>query len=218
MRIHPTQNYQYNQKNPQFKSAFPVVHWVAESNGSYAPAVSLHLTKKLQKILLGVLNQTSRKDQGSVAEKVRKYLAETDKSYRGKQISRSFYDKRENADNGFAPLVYLITGDDVDTFNSKFGEEIGRSKSYSPYINGVRSSAELNRARRDYYLLGLDFILKKGRRMFDKSGMEYGLHTKFQTIRSKTGKVKGYQLIDCKFCPQQGPNNPFVRVGLVREQ
>ena len=162
MRIQPTQNYQYNQKNPQFKSAFPVVHWVAETNGSYAPAVSLHLTKKLQKILLGVLNQTSRKDQGAVAEKVRKYLAETDKSYRGNPISRSFYDKRENADNRFAPLVYLITGNDVDNFNSRFGEEIGRSKSYSPYINGVKSSAELNQARNNYHILGLDFILKKG--------------------------------------------------------
>ena len=35
MQISSVNNYQYSK--PQFKSAIPVYHWVAEANGSYAP-------------------------------------------------------------------------------------------------------------------------------------------------------------------------------------
>ena len=36
------------------------------------------------------------------------------------------------------------------------------------------------------------------------------LHVKFERIRSKTGKPKGYNLVSMKFFPKYGPENPFM--------
>ena len=58
MKIQPT-NYTY-QNTTNFKSTYPVVHWVCEANGSYAPIANLDLAKKLQDdelILYALLNK-----------------------------------------------------------------------------------------------------------------------------------------------------------------
>ena len=63
----------FNQPTINFKSAYPVVHWVAETNGSYAPALSLELVKKLQGSLVRVLNKTD-KPLNPVQSKVKEYI------------------------------------------------------------------------------------------------------------------------------------------------
>ena len=54
MKIQPT-NYTY-QNTTNFKSTYPVVHWVCEANGSYAPIANLDLVKKLQGKIVRILN------------------------------------------------------------------------------------------------------------------------------------------------------------------
>ena len=52
MNIQPV-NFQQSYKT-NFKSTYPVVHWVAETNGSYAPISNLKLVKKLNwKLIIG---------------------------------------------------------------------------------------------------------------------------------------------------------------------
>lgn len=57
MEIQPTQTYSYS---PKFQSVYPVYHWVAETNGSYAPVLSNELSKTLNGKLVRVLNTNAR--------------------------------------------------------------------------------------------------------------------------------------------------------------
>ena len=54
--INSFSNIKTNQ-NPQFKSVYPVYHWVAEANGSYAPAVTKELSETLQRKIIRFLNR-----------------------------------------------------------------------------------------------------------------------------------------------------------------
>ena len=64
---------------------------------------------------------------------------------------------------------------------------------------------------------GLDFVNNPKRKIVDNNGLKYGLHTKFEVVRNKTGKIKGYELVDIKFCPESGEENPFVRTGYYKK-
>ena len=47
MLIHPinTVSKENSRSNQIFKSAYPVIYWIAETNGSYAPVISENLAK-----------------------------------------------------------------------------------------------------------------------------------------------------------------------------
>jgi len=204
-------------KNPQFKAGYPVIHWVAETNGSWAPTVTYDLTKKLQGTLIRILNG-SKKNLTNAEKKVREYLSRCDIDYRRLPESRSFYEKRGGFINGkFEPISYMITGEDVDIFEQTFGKPMGNALRTAPFVNGRYNSAELHQAKSNYRNNGKNFANAKSRKLYDANGVAYSLHTKFQAIRSKTGKLKGYNIIEVKFCPDTGENNPFVRLGYIKE-
>ena len=219
MQIMPIQvNQTVNRtNNPQFKKAYPVVHWVAESNSSYAPVVSAELTEKLQRILVNILNKSRRLKPDGAAKNAVAYISRVDEDYRNNDIVRSYYDQAGGFNktfNKFMPLSYLITGGDAHVFNEKFGKPIGRAKASAPMLNGKPLSAEVQQARSNYSVGGWTFVNDKKKGIYDKNGVEYSLHTKFETVRNKkTGEIKGYNLVGIKFCPQEGPENPFVKAG-----
>lgn len=218
MQIQPSQNYSVlnNKSQPNFKAAYPVIHWVAETNGSYAPVVSLELTKKLQRTIVSLLNKSNKISETPFGKNLINYISKCDIDYRRNNIARSFYDKKGGWQGKFNPISYLLTGEDGKVFEEIYGKKIGKTLKNSPKVNGVGKSAEHESAKRDYAILGRNFVMDKNKRIFDAEGIEYALHTKFQTIRNRLGNIKGYELVDIKFCPQEGPNNPFVRVGLIK--
>ena len=59
MQIHSINNLSSQNKTQRvnFKSTYPVVHWVAEANSSYAPVANLDIVKKLQGKIVRVLNK-----------------------------------------------------------------------------------------------------------------------------------------------------------------
>lgn len=218
MQIQPLQNYSVsktNFDNPQFKAVYPVVHWVAESNGSYAPVISMELTRKLQRIIVGVLNHSKKNNFGITGKAVTDYVSKCDLDYRRKSVVRTFYDRNGGFNKKFIPFAHLITGSDVQNFDNCYGKSIGEAKASAPRKHGKPVSAELKQAVIDYSLGGQKFVNNRNKFLYDNKGVEYGLHTKFQTVRSKTGKIKGYELIDVRFCPEKGESNPFVRTGMV---
>ena len=213
-------------QNPQFKSAYPVVHWVAEKGGgSYAPALTYELNKQLQGILVRLLNRTSKLSNtehglsliGKLKPEKPKELGTPEKigdpDYASNPIVRTFYNKKGGWQGRFIPVSYLITGNDVNLFNEEFGRPIGISSTDAPKIQGIPVSAEYNKAVKNYALGGLSFVENPEIKITDENKMEYGLHTKFEIIRNKNGEIKGYELIDLKFCPEKGKENPFVRTG-----
>ena len=102
-----------------FKSAYPVVHWVAESNGSFAPVANLKLVKRLQGKLVRVANKAladTKKPFKPQEEKIRTYLSACDVDYRNVSQVRSFYKRIEGNFSQYAPIAYMISGKHVGIF------------------------------------------------------------------------------------------------------
>lgn len=215
MNIKPTQ------KNvPQFKAAYPVVHWVRETNGSYAPAITQELNGRLQKSIVRILNNQGHDVSEEKLKKV-KYIKSVisgcDVDFSQKPIARSIYNIKGGwSNNKFEPIAYLVTGKDAAHLTQVFGKPIGRAKKASSLC--PKNSAEVNIALGDYFKHGLNMVKKLASNFKDEANTHYALHTKFEIIRSKTGRIKEYKFEDAKFCPEEGPNNPFVKTGYIKLQ
>lgn len=216
MKIQPTQN------STQFKSAYPVVHWVRETNGSYAPAASKELNQKLQRIVVRFLNNQGKNikpEKLTLMKQVKKVISANDKDYAKNPIARSFYNSNGGwKENGFNPIGYIITGKDAECFTNRLGKPIGKAKSNAPKLDdSLRNTAEVNLALGDYFKRGLYFVKNLVAGFNDNQGIPMGLHTKFEVIRTKTGRIKEYRLEDLRFCPEKGPQNPLVKTGYIKE-
>ncbi len=90
MKILQTNNYNY--KSTNFKATFPVVHWVAEANGSYAPVaikstvedfqvrILEFLGKPLKKTYTEIQKLEKEKDKENISSKDKKNIARKLKS------------------------------------------------------------------------------------------------------------------------------------------
>ena len=203
-----------------FRSAYPVVHWLAESNGSYAPVMSLELTQKLQRKLVTIMNSSLEKSpvaRQNMISSVQKFVSQWDKDYSKLAHVRSFYDKKGGwTGRGFAPFAYLLTGADSMDFEEKLAKPLGELKSQAPKVNGKPCSAELHMALRNYCVNGLDYVKSCAQKFTDADGMRYGVHTKFEIKRNKKGEIKDFEFRGIGFCPESGEKNPFVRLGFVK--
>lgn len=200
-------NYTY-QNNTNFKSAYPVVHWVAESNGSFAPVANLQIVKKLQRRIIGILNKplvASSKPMNPLEQRIRTYIAACDVDYRLNPMVRSFYNRISGDVQRFTPTSYVISGNDVEIFEDAFTKNIGRAKSC-----GI-SNPVTNEVLKIYHCNGLDFVRNGRRQLQDSNKMPYMLHTKFEIVRNKLGKIKDYKLLDVRFLPAKGVKNPLEK-------
>lgn len=211
MKILQTNNYQ----QANFKSTFPVVHWVAEASGSYAPVSNIKLAKQLQSKIVRALNKplTESKKEMKVSEQnLRAYLGRCDIDYRNQPQVRSFYNRAEANVNGDSAIVYMITGKDIEPFEELFAKNIGIAKNEgiknlnTPYSPEAKTAIDL------YNRNGLDFVNNSQLRIKDKNSLTYVLHTKFEIIRNRLGKVKGFRFIDARFLPEKGPESPFEKL------
>jgi hypothetical protein len=208
MQIQSINNFQKKDTFPNFKSAYPVYHWVAAPGGAYAPVVTNELTKKLHRKLVGFLNSSklvNTSDKKLIMYKIKNYIAQHDADYRNLPIVRSFYSHRTLEQRGNHDAIsFLLTGPDVEAFEENFAKDIGRYKSDAPF------SAELQVALGNYKLSGMSYVTVRSKR-FRINDIPVALHTKFQEVRDKRGRVKEYRLVDLKFCPNQEKNNPVVK-------
>ena len=189
---------------PNFRSAFPVTHWVAETNGSYARIADLKLVKKLQGKIIRMLNKPlaeSTKEMNISEERLRAYIGECDISYRNNPNVRSFYNRTESGVGGFSPLSYIISGEDVKLFEDYLAKNIGRLKGKSKDLLSHPYSPETIEAINFYNNEGLRFVKNPAKQITDKKGLMYMLHTKFEIVRSKTGRIKDYRFVDARFLP-----------------
>ena len=211
MRISQTNNYQ----TTNFKSAYPVVHWVAESGGSYAPVSNLKLVRKLQSKIVRVLNkplEETKKEMNIAEQNLRAYAGRCDIDYRNNPQVRSFYNRTEASIDGYSPVAYIISGKDIEPFEEQLAKNIGIAKNEgiknlnTPYSPEAKSAIDL------YNTKGLNYVNNPQIRIKDSKEMTYSLHTKFEIIRNKLGKIKGYRYIDARFLPEKGPDSPFERL------
>lgn len=206
----------YNVCEPtNFKSTYPVVHWIAETNGSYAPVASLDITRKLQGKIVRVLNKSlagSKKPMNAKEQNLRTYVAVCDADYRNIPIVRSFYDRISFFPQKFIPISYIISGKDVTQFNDLLCKNIGISKKEAIQNLSTPYSQKTQDAIATYNKLGLQFVNDKNVRIRDPQNMTYVLHTKFQIIRNKLGEIKDYVFQDARFLPETGQHSPFEKI------
>lgn len=208
MQIQSFQNHSVKnqQKNPQFKSTYPVYHWIAEKAGqSYIPVCNIDLAKELQPEVIKFIKKKTAFSQSQFGEKVLELFEKFDIGYKFNKKIRSFTDYNGGCQGTFKPLVYLISGSDVDDFNKEYGKPIGKS-----IASG--DDKEYRKALK-HYVNGINFVKDPKKRIMGSDYREYALHTKFQRVRDVYGKVVGYELVDMKFLPETGKENPFVRLG-----
>ena len=206
----------YNVYEPtNFKSTYPVVHWIAETNGSYAPVASLDITRKLQGKIVRVLNKSlseTKKPMDTKEQNLRTYIAVCDADYRNIPIVRSFYDKTSFSPHKFIPISYIISGKDVTQFNDLLCKNIGVSKKEAIKSLSTPYSQKTLEALEAYNKLGLQFVNDNNHRIRDPRSMTYVLHTKFQIIRNKFGEIKDYVFQDARFLPESGKHSPFEKI------
>ena len=212
MKILQTNNY-YQTTN--FKATYPVVHWVAEAGGSYAPISNLKLAKQLQGKIVRALNKPlteSKKEMKVTEQNLRAYIGRCDIDYRNHPQVRSFYNRAEADLDGSSPVVYMISGKDIEPFEEKYAKDIGKAKNDGLVNFETAHTPEAEAAIKAYNEKGLNFVNKTENRIKNNNGMTYVLHTKFEIIRNKLGKVKGFRFVDARFLPEHGPESPFERL------
>lgn len=188
--------------NTNFKSTYPVVHWVAEANGSYAPVSHLRVVKKLQSRIIRMLNkplEVGTKPMEPLEQRLRAYIGFCDKDYRNNPAVRSFYNRTD-----VAPVSYVISGDDVKIFENYLAKDIGRAKSSAKELLNQPYSLETLEAVDLYNREGLRFVRKNSSQIKDRNGIAYTLHTKFEIIRNRLGKIKDYKFVEARFLPSRG--------------
>lgn len=203
MNIHPV-------NNTNFKSTYPVVHWVAETNGSYAPVANLQIVKKLQGKIIRMLNKplvSSTKPMEPLEQRLRAYIGVCDADYRNNPNVRSFYNRTDAA-----PVSYVISGDDVGIFENNLAKNIGRAKSNARELLSKPYSPETMEAIKLYNREGLKFVQNNSKQIQDKNGMMYILHTKFEIIRNRMGKIKDYKFVEARFLPARGQGSSLGKM------
>ena len=225
MQIHRVNNFNTQNRTTNFKSVYPVYHWVERANGSVVPVVTKNEVEKLQSKLVRMLNNTlSRKNptKAKITDNVIDIVSEEDKSYRNKHEARSYYNPNGGwKNNFFEALTYLITGGDIPEFDKEFGKPIGKAKSISRTPTGKYCSLELDCARDYYEKEGLAFVKKESKKFAKEDGVQTALHIVHTPVYyqkgDKAGKVKEYLPKWVLYRPESGVKNPFVKLGLVAQ-
>ena len=200
--------------NVTFKSAYPVAHWVAETNGSFAPVANLDTIKKLQGKLVRALNKTKndKTPTAKIAKPIQNYIRTKDADYNKVPRVRSFYNRVAKYDQAFEPASYIISGTDVKNFEETLAKNIGREKSRAkeflnfPYSYDALAAIEL------YNNKGLEYVKKDSKQIKDENGIPQILHTKFEIVRNRLGKITDFKLLDIRFLPAKGNKNPLERL------
>lgn len=199
--INPQQSYKSN-----FKSTYPVVHWVAETNGSYARVSNLDLVKKLQGKVIRMLNKPlkdSKTKMNVTEQNFRAYIGSCDVSYRNNPSVRSFYNRTESSLSKFSPISYIISGEDVGFFENSLAKNIGKAKNKAREYLSKPYSPETIEAIKLYNNEGLKFVKNFSKQIKDKNNIPYVLHTKFEILRNRLGKIKDYRFVDARFLPEK---------------
>lgn len=226
MQIQSINSYSNNKySKPQFKSAYPVYHWIEKAEGKYVVAVTKNEVEKFQSKLIRMLNKTlSRKDavKAAAMDKVISVVNEADDDYRMVSGVRSFYNQKGGwKENFFEPITYLITGRDTAKFDKAYGKPIGKAKAISKTPTGKYCSLELEEARDNYEINGLEFVKRESKKFVKNGNTKSALHIihtpVFYKKGPRKGQVKEYLPKWVLFRPESGVNNPFVKLGLVKQ-
>lgn len=147
----------------------------------------------------------------NITSRAHKYIGARDNDYKRYPFVRGFNNEK-GGDKGdrFETISYILTGNDAAYFEENYGKPIGQTKAMLKSLGANPSkTAELQEKLSDYWTMGLEFSKKRAKDFKPKNNEPYELHVEVERQRSKTGKPIGYRILDMKFCPREGAQNPF---------
>ena len=186
----------YPNNYTSFKSAYPVYHMVENDLGSYTPEYSDALIKKLQGKFVRILNRDGNNGKSKFLHIIEAFK-KGDKAYAKHPIVRTFYALKPGH-NWMEKKSYLITGEDVNIFNRKFCENLGRQKSYVVRYKGA-PDYEYKNAMYEYLSKGGDFVRNLHHSKTDENGKFFAIYTKFKRVYGKDGKIADFKLESIEF-------------------
>ena len=68
-----------NNQNPQFKSVYPVIHWLAETNGSFSPQITKEVAQEFNENIISRLNMKKPEIKQKISELIKKIDEITEK-------------------------------------------------------------------------------------------------------------------------------------------
>ena len=188
----------YPNNYTSFKSAYPVFHMIENDFGSYTPEYNDMLIKKLQGKFVRILNKDWNNSKSKFTHIIEAFK-KGDSAYKKHPLVRTFYSLKPGH-NWMEKKSYLITGEDVNIFNKKFCENLGRQKSYVSKYRGI-PRYEYDSAIYEYLYKGLDFVRNLHHIRKDENGNFLAIYTKFKRIYGKSGDIKDFQLESIEFGP-----------------
>lgn len=173
-----------------FKGYVPVTFFAKNpKNGRYTPVLKEENIRKCQSFVIRNLNGTAKNIKN---DEFVSFYKNADKDYQRDEKARSVYDVNE-------PVVYLITGCDVDSVNS-MGRELRIRKNDAYEQTGKKNSYEAKRANKDYYNKTRSFLKHVCRRLKNSNGEKLTLEVFFEPkYTKKEGKLTGFSYTGARF-------------------
>lgn len=172
-----------------FKSYIPVTYYAKDPNETeYTQIISKDNMRKCQSFVVRNLNGTAKNMR--CPEFVNLYKS-YDKDYQYYPVVHSVYDKDE-------PIVYMVTGKDVDIVQS-YAKNVGKAKSESIARIGESRSYESRKAAKNYFKDVKKFLNNFCNRVRNNQSEELSLRVYFDTELTKTGNIKGFKFANARF-------------------
>ena len=172
-----------------FRSYIPI-HYYAKNpkTDKYVPVIRNENIKKCHSFVVRNLNGTAKnmKNDEFVA-----FYRNYDYDYRRTPKVHSVYDR----DN---PIVYLISGQDVDTVR-ELAKPIGKAKSEAVDRLGHSKSFEAQIASNDFFRNVKHFLRTSCRRLKSKDNKNLSLNVFFDPKYNKKNKLVGFNYVGASF-------------------
>lgn len=144
-----------------------------------------------------------------IISRVKNFIAGKDNSYQKYPVAKGYNIEGGIQNNKFKNISFLLTGNDADYFEQAYGKPIGIARK-------TGDSRAVSKAQSAYWGEGFDYILKRTKDFCRENELNE-LHVKMERIRSKTGKEKGYNIVNMRFFPKTGPENPFALINWINK-
>lgn len=173
-----------------FKGYVPVTFFAKNpKSGNYVPVLKEENVRKCQSFVIRNLNGTAKNLKN---DEFVKFYKNVDKDYQRVEKARSIYDTNE-------PIVYLVTGYDVDYVND-MAKEMRLRKNDAYERTGKKNSSEARRANKDYYNKTRAFLSHVCKRLKNKNGEKLTLEVYFEPkYTKKEGKLLGFNYTGARF-------------------
>ena len=159
MQIQPINNYSIQNKNhnPQFKSAYPVIHWLAETNSSYSPQMTREIAQKFNENIVRRLNMKKPEIKQKISVLMQK-ISETTEKMKIARSERERIAKEKKRELYRSELADLYLTERVQKYVAGFDAEYRRNPVARGFYNKDGYADKYGHEAAAYIVTGKDAL------------------------------------------------------------